>query len=95
MTERTPSTTKNLDGYGNAALPWARAHAELVKEVTSPGVIHLLGTDGPDARRHVAGVGAAWYDGDRYFTSSLAARKARNLATNPPPSSPSRPRAST
>jgi hypothetical protein len=83
MTDRTPSTTKNLDGYGNDAMPWARAHAELVREVTGPGVIHFLGTVGPDGRPHVAGVGAAWYDGDLYFTSSLAARKARNLATNP------------
>jgi hypothetical protein len=83
MTDRTPSTTKNLDGYGNAAMPWARAHAELVREVTGPGVIHFLGTVGPDARPHVAGVGAAWLDGDLYVTSNLAARKARNLAANP------------
>ncbi|MFN8515587.1 MAG: pyridoxamine 5'-phosphate oxidase family protein [Thermomicrobiales bacterium] len=35
------------------------------------------------ARPHVAGVGAAWLDGDFYVTSNLNARKARNLAANP------------
>ncbi len=43
----------------------------------------FLGTIGPDGRPHVAGFGAAWLDGDLYFTSNLASRKARNLAANP------------
>ena len=83
MTDRTPTRTTNLDRYGNAALPWSRAHGELVKGSTGPDTTHFLGTIGPDGRPHVAGVGAAWYDGDLYFTSNLAARKARNLAANP------------
>lgn len=81
MTDRTPTRTKNLDRYGNDALPWSRAHDELVKGTAGWEV--FLGTVGPEGRPHVAGVGAAWLDGDPYFTSSLAARKARNLAANP------------
>jgi hypothetical protein len=83
MTDRTPTTTTNLDRYGNAALPWSRAHSELAKGSTGPDTTHFLGTVGPDGRPHVAGVGAAWLDDDLYFTSNLAARKARNLAANP------------
>lgn len=83
MTDRTPTRTTNLDRYGNAALPWSRAHSELVKGSTGPDTTHFLGTIGPDGRPHVAGVGAVWFDGDLYFTSNLAARKARNLAANP------------
>ncbi|HEX5502628.1 MAG TPA: pyridoxamine 5'-phosphate oxidase family protein [Thermomicrobiales bacterium] len=82
MADRTPTTTTNLDRYGNAALPWERARDALNG---SPGshTPHFLGTVDPDGRPHVAGVGAVWLDGDLYFTSSLAARKARNLAANP------------
>jgi len=83
MTERTPTRTTNLDRYGFAALPWSRAHDVLEKGSTGPDVTHFLGTVGPDGRPYVAGVGAAWLDGDLYFTSNLAARKARNLASNP------------
>jgi hypothetical protein len=83
MADRTPSTTKNLDRYGYDALPWERAHAELVKGSTGPETTHFLGTVSPDGRPHVAGVGAAWYDGALYFTSNLSARKARDLAANP------------
>jgi hypothetical protein len=83
MTDRTPTRTTNLDGYGYDTLPWERAHTELAKGSTGPDTTHVLGTIGPDGHPHVAGVGAAWLDGDLYFTSNLAARKARNLAANP------------
>jgi Pyridoxamine 5'-phosphate oxidase len=83
MTERAPTRTTNLDRYGSDALPWSRAHVELAKGSTGPDTTHFLGTIGPDGRPHVAGVGAAWLDGDLYFTSNLASRKARNLAANP------------
>lgn len=83
MTDRTPTTTTNLDRYGNAALPWSRAHSELAKESTDRDIAHFLGTVSPDGRPHVARVGAAWFDGALYFTSNLATRKARNLAGNP------------
>jgi hypothetical protein len=83
MAERTPITTTNLDRYGNAALPWSRAHDVLEKGSSGPDVTHFLGTVGSNSRPYVAGVGAAWFDGDLYFTSNLAARKARNVAQNP------------
>jgi hypothetical protein len=83
MTDRTPTRTTNLDRYGSAALAWSRAHAELAKGSTGPDTTHFLGTVGPAGRPHVAGVGAAWLDGELYFTSNLAARKARNLAAHP------------
>ena len=83
MPDRTPAKTTNLDRYGSDALPWSRAHDLLSKALTGPDLTHFLGTVGPDCRPHVAAVGAAWLDGDFYFTTSLAARKARNLATNP------------
>ena len=82
MAERTPSKTTNLDRYGFEALPWSRAHDVLEKGSTGPDVTHFLGTVGRDGRPYVAGVGGAWFDGDLYFTSNLAARKARNLAGN-------------
>jgi pyridoxamine 5'-phosphate oxidase-like protein len=83
MAERTPAKSTNLDRYGNAALPWSRARNELTRRSEGPEVTHFLGTVGRDGRPYVAGVGAAWHDGDLYFTSNLAARKARNLAENP------------
>lgn len=79
MTDRTPTKTTNLDRYGSDALPWSRAHDELAKDTSVP----FLGTVDPEGRPHVAAVGAAWFDGDLYFTSNLASRKARNLAANP------------
>ena len=83
MADRRPTTTTNLDRYGSDTLPWERALAPLVKGSTGPDITHFLGTVGPDDRPYVAGVGAQWLDGDLYFTSNLAARKARNLAANP------------
>jgi hypothetical protein len=77
-------TSTNLDLYGNAALPWSRARDRLAAALKEgqPGP-YFLGTVQPDGRPHVAGVGAVWLDGDLYFTSNPATRKARNLAANP------------
>jgi hypothetical protein len=83
MVERMPTRTTNLDRYGSGTLPWSRARDVLAKGSTGPDITHFLGTVDPDGRPRVAGVGAAWLDGDLYFTSNLAARKARNLAGNP------------
>ncbi|HEY1487025.1 MAG TPA: pyridoxamine 5'-phosphate oxidase family protein [Micromonosporaceae bacterium] len=82
MTETTPSESTNLDRYGNAALEWSRAHDVLAVD-SGPGVTYFLGTCRPDGTPHAAGVGAQWRDGYLYFTSSPAARKARDLAVNP------------
>lgn len=83
MTDRDPIETKNLDRYGDAELPWARARDVLAGDAPGPDVTHFLGTVGPDGRPHAAGVGAIWLDGDLYFTSGPGTRKSRNLATTP------------
>jgi hypothetical protein len=82
MTDREPIDTTNLDRYGHAALPWSRPHDLLASGPLGPGTTFFLGTVRPDGRPHAAGIGAAWSDGDLYFTSSPDARKARNLAAN-------------
>jgi hypothetical protein len=82
MTERTPIETRNLDIYGNAALPWSRPH-DLLTAVIFFGRPAILGTVRPDGRPHAAAIGALWLDGDIYFTSGAATRKSRNLAANP------------
>jgi hypothetical protein len=81
MTERAPTQTTNLDRYGNAELEWDRARGALAT-APGPSVTHFLGTCRPDGTPHAAGIGAQWLDGDLYFTSSPAARKARDLAVN-------------
>lgn len=83
MTERTPIETTNLDRYGFPALSWSRPRDLLAAGAPGPSATFFLGTVGPDGRPHAAGVGALWHDDDLYFTSSPAARKARNLAANP------------
>ena len=42
-------------------------------------VTWFLGTVNPDGTPHAAGVGALFHDGGLYFTSSRAARKAKNV----------------
>jgi len=82
MSESAPTETTNLDRYGDAELPWSRARDALAGEPT-PDITHFLGTCRPDGTPHAAGIGAQWLAGDLYFTSSPAARKARDLAVNP------------
>lgn len=83
MTDREPIETENLDIYGSAVLAWKDLHDLLESGPKGPLVGYFLGTVRTDGRPHVAGVGAIWYDGDLYFTSGPATRKARNLAGNP------------
>jgi hypothetical protein len=83
MTERIPVETTNLDRYGSPALEWRRARDKYVAALPTMAATTFLGTAGLDGRPHAAAIGALWLDGDVYFTSSPAARKARNLATNP------------
>ena len=82
MTNQTPIEVTNLDGYGFPALPWSRPH-DLLAASPTPDLAFFLGTSQPDGRPHAAGIGALWLDGDLYFTSGPATRKARNLAANP------------
>lgn len=83
MTDRQPVEETNLDRYGSPALPWDRPHDLLAAGPIGPGIPFFLGTSGPDARPHAAGIGAIWLDGDLYFTSGPGTRKSRNLDTNP------------
>jgi hypothetical protein len=84
MTDLQPTATTNLDRYGNAPLPWSRAH-DLLAGPRPPGHgdSYFLGTTRPDGRPHVASVGALWLDGDFYIVSGAGTRKSRNLAANP------------
>jgi hypothetical protein len=82
MSEREPADTTNLDIYGNAPLEWSRARAALSASPRAD-LPWFLGTSRPDGTPHAAGIGAQWLAGDVYFTSSPAARKARDLAVNP------------
>jgi hypothetical protein len=83
MADREPVEVKNLDIYGNDALPWSRAHDLLANSPAGPDLAFFLGTAQPDGRPHAARVGAIWYDDDLYFTSGPETRKSRNLAANP------------
>jgi Pyridoxamine 5'-phosphate oxidase len=82
MSEPAPTEVTNLDRYGDAPLEWSRARDALAAPFGTD-VTHFLGTCRPDGTPHAAGVGAQWLDGHLYFTSSPAARKARDLAANP------------
>ena len=83
MADRQPIETRNLDGYGNAALPWSRPKAVL--DAIDPGamITWFLGTTGSSGRPHAAGVGAMWHDGDLFFTSGDGTKKSRDLGANP------------
>lgn len=83
MPDRQPMEVRNLDRYGDAALPWSRAHALLESGPKGPLVGFFLATVGTRGHPHVAGVGALWHDGDLYFTSGPNTRKSRHLAANP------------
>ncbi len=74
--------TKNLDIYGSEPIPWTRAREALAAS-RGPGAAFFLGTAGPDATPHAAGIGAVWADGTLWFVTGPRTRKARNLAANP------------
>ena len=81
-TVHEPSSTRNLDRYGFAELPWSRPR-DILASTPAPSATYFLATVRPDGRPHSAGVGAVWVDDTLYFTSGPASRKARNLAANP------------
>ncbi len=81
--ERQPVEVTNLDRYGGAVLPWSRARDLLANGPKGPMVGYFLGTVRPDGRPHAAGIGAVWYAGDLYFTSSPGTQKYRNLIAQP------------
>ena len=82
MPDTQPTDIKNLDIYGHDPLEWSRALADL-DGAPERDIAAFLGTVRPDGRPHSAGIGPAWLGGSVYFTSSPAARKAKDLAANP------------
>jgi hypothetical protein len=79
-----PRDTTNLaELYDLQPMPWSRARDALAVGTPRAETACFLGTVRPDGRPHAAGVGPAWHDDTLFFTSSPAARKARNLAANP------------
>src|SRR5215475_8074507 len=81
-TMNEPISTRNLDRYGHAELPWSRSREILATDWTTTDLTFFVATVRPDGRPHSAGVGAAWVDGELYFTSGPGTLKSRNLATN-------------
>jgi hypothetical protein len=82
-TMNEPISTRNLDRYGSAELPWSRARDILVSDTPTADLTFFVGTVRPDGRPHSAGVGAIWVDDALYFTGGPGTRRSRNLAANP------------
>jgi hypothetical protein len=81
MTE--PISTRNLDQYGSAELPWSRPRDILTSDTPEADLTFFVATVRPNGRPHSAGVGAVWVDSALYFTSGPGTLKSRNLAVNP------------
>ena len=86
----TPTSDRNLDGYGAPPIPWEKVRARLDAGVPqAPGTggpnrhTCWLATVRPDGRPHVMPLGVLWIDGGFFFTSGPGTRKARNLAAEP------------
>ncbi|NUT96896.1 MAG: pyridoxamine 5'-phosphate oxidase family protein [Saccharothrix sp.] len=78
-----PTSTRNLDQYGHAELPWSRARDVLVADTPTADLTFFVATVGPDGRPHTAGVGAVWVDDALHFVGGPGTRRSRNLAANP------------
>jgi len=87
MSDLAPIETTSLSPAEDTALAWSRPRELLAapSPPDSPGGYFpsYLVTVRPDGRPHATGVGVRWYDGDIYFLSGPATRKARNLVDNP------------
>jgi hypothetical protein len=81
MTE--PISTRNLDRYGSAELPWSRPRDLLTSDTPTADLTFFLATVRPDGRPHSAGLGAVWVDDALYFVSGPGTLKSRTLAANP------------
>jgi hypothetical protein len=81
MTE--PISTRNLDQYGSAELPWSLPRDILASDTPTADLTFFVATVRPNGRPHSAGVGAVWVDDALYFVSGPDTRRARNLAANP------------
>ena len=83
MNAPDPTTTINLDRYGNPPLEWSRVREQLDQLSASEDLPCFLATTSPDGTPHVVGIGALWLDGSYYVVSGPSTRKSRNLAANP------------
>lgn len=83
MTDYEPTSTRNLDRYGNASLPWSRARDVLATDTPTADLTFFVATVRPDGRPHSAGVGAVWVYDALYFVGGPGTRRSRNLAANP------------
>jgi hypothetical protein len=90
MSERQPTTTKNLDGYGSPPIEWSRVADVLGRTPTeAPDTggpnrhTHWLTTINPDGSAHVMPLGVLHIAGALYFTSGAGTRKSRNIARDP------------
>lgn len=81
MTE--PNSTRNLDRYGSAELPWSRPRDIMASDTPQTNLTFFVGTVRPDGRPHSAGVGAVWVDDTLYFVGGPSTVRSRNLAANP------------
>src|SRR4029450_4255590 len=81
MTE--PISTRNLDRYGSAELPWSRPRDILASDTPEVDLTFFVTTGRAGGGGHAAGVGSVWVDGALYFTSGPGTLKSRNLAGNP------------
>ena len=87
MTNPEPTSTTNLNRYGDEAMPWAGVIDALTATYPDPPVEGtqqhtVLGTVRPDGRPHAAPVGAFWIEGTWYIVSGSSTQKSRNLAAN-------------
>jgi hypothetical protein len=82
-TMNEPVSTRNLDQYGHAELPWSRPRDVLVSDSGTADLTFFVSTIRPDGRPHSAGVGALWVDDALYFVGGAGTRRSRNLAANP------------
>jgi hypothetical protein len=78
-----PISTRNLDQYGSAELPWSRPRDILASDTPQADLTFFVSTVRPEGRPHSAGVGAVWVDGALYFVGGPGTRRSRNLAVNP------------
>lgn len=78
-----PISTRNLDQYGSAELPWSRPRDLLASDTPESDLTFFVATVRPDGRPHSAGVGALWVDDALYFVGGPGTRRSRNLAANP------------
>lgn len=69
-----PISATDLNIYGDAELPWARA-LDAMKALPSAETPQFLGTVRADGSPHSAGIGSIEHGGHIYFTSGPATLK--------------------